>query len=83
MKIGCIIMNVFDAKIEGIRKFNSYEELMEYMRKRYDRWVVQFLNKSCGWSNEYENLDTIEEIKKAVGECDLYIYLIIYNDWIE
>jgi len=78
MKIGCLIEKASDWKYKEVKVFNSYTKLMKYMREKYDQWVVEFLGSDERFDSMY-----IKEIKEVAGECDLYIRLIIYDDWIE
>ena len=61
------------------KSFNSYEELLNYMKKTYDEWVIRFLEKP---KYNYEK-HIIKKITENLGKCDEYLYLIIYDDFIE
>jgi len=61
------------------KNFNSYEELIKYMKETYDEWVIQFLDKP---KYNYEKY-IVRKITENLGKCDEYLYLIIYDDFIE
>jgi len=80
VKIGCLIEKASNWKYKEVRVFCSYARMVKFMRETYNRWVVKFLS-----SDDVDSFDPrdIEKIKKSVGECDLYIRLTIYDDYIE
>ena len=54
-------------------RFGSWQELLEYMKSRYHRWVVIF-----GLSEFYR-----KSIEEFLGRCEEYAHLILYDDYIE
>jgi len=54
-------------------RFGSWQELLEYMKRRYPRWVIIF--------SPHE--DFRKRIEENLGRCEEYVYLILYDDYIE
>lgn len=72
-KIGAIIKESGSLNYEEFRRFDSYEEMIRWMRKTYVSWVIEF--------DVYQLYK--DEIISNLGICDEYIYLEIYNDYRE
>jgi len=83
MKICCYIVKASDVHYEEYRVFNSWKELLEFMKKQYDRWVLRFLDMFLARYKDPYYKEVFEKLQKAFGECSEYLYMIIYDDYIE
>ena len=75
IKICALIERASNLK-ETYRQFDSFEEMIKYMKETYHSFVVDLPN---GPDFEYY----LKKIKSKLGECDEYIHLLIYDDFIE
>ena len=59
--------------------FKNANELLKFMRKKYHRWVIYFLEDL----NENQIMKIINETGKKPDKNDIIIDLELYDDWRE
>jgi len=63
-----LVKKASDLEYHKIKKFKSYKELFEWMKKTYYSFIIDFCPKDC-WK------------KKDIGEHDFEV--MIYDDYVE
>ena len=75
MKICVEITQASNPKYGEYRIFHSWSKMIKYMMKRYNHWIIYFEK----YPFDNEKIASLEYMKN----CDYYISLTIYDDYVE
>lgn len=75
MKICVKITSASNPFHHEYRIFNNWSKMIKYMMKRYNYWIIYF--EKYPFNNE--KIASLKDMKN----CDYYISLTIYDDYVE
>jgi len=78
-RIGALIWKASDDEYEEFKSFNTWEEMIEYMKRTWPNWVVDFCD-SCKYKG---TCTTPKKVRGVLGEVDHIVLLTIHDDFLD